>query len=121
MIKKQLDLVRKFHEKFHVPILNRPSLIPRDRSELRYGLMKEEVGEYNEGIKNSNLENVTKEICDILYSVYGTILEHGLQDVIDDVFQEVHNSNMSKDYHQYKMVKGEKYFKPDIGKILKSK
>jgi predicted HAD superfamily Cof-like phosphohydrolase len=117
-MQKELALVKIFHKKFEVPILEKPNLIVKDRSDFRYALMKGEVNEYLEEIGNNRLENVAKELCDILYSVYGTILEHGLQDKIEEIFQEVHNSNMSKDYHQYKMIKGEKYFKPDIGKFF---
>ena len=118
---KQLNIVDDFHKKFHVPTLDKPSLIPSDRSDLRYSLMEEEVREYRQGVQNKDLENIAKEMCDILYAVYGTILEHGLQDVIEDIFMEVHNSHMSKDYHQYKMVKREKYFKPNVEKFLKNK
>lgn len=101
-------------------MLGGPSLIPTDRSDFRYSLMDEEVREYIEGARNGDLENIANELSDILYTVYGTILEHGLQDVIGDIFKEVHDSHMSKDYHQYKMIKGEKYFKPDIGKYFKN-
>lgn len=118
---KQIQLVNEFHEKFHVPTLNKPSLIPRDRFDLRHGLMNEEVQEYREGAKSGDLENVAKELCDILYAVYGTVLEHGLQDIFEDIFEEVHHSHMSKDYHQYKMIKGENYFKPDLGKFFKKR
>ncbi len=64
------------------------------------------------------IENVAKELADILYAVYGTILEHGLQDKIEDIFEEVHRSNMSKDYHEYKMIKGQNYFKADVKKFF---
>ena len=111
-------MVKNFHKKFNVPVLKKPSLIPKDRSDLRYALMKEEVEEYKKGAKESDLENIAKEIVDILYSLYGTILEHGLQDKIEAIFKEVHKSHMSKDYHQYKMVKGKKYFTPNLKKIL---
>ena len=113
-MKKQLELVKKFHEKFRVPILLKPSLIPDDRSNLRFNLMDEEVKEYIEWVKNNDLENIAKELSDILYWVYWTILEHWLQDIIEDVFNEVHKSHMSKDYHQYKLLKWKKYFKPNI-------
>lgn len=115
---KRIDLVKKFHRKFKVPVLKKPSLISKERSKLRYELMKEEVEEYLLGVKNGDLENIAKELVDILYGVYGTILEHGLEDKIDKIFKEVHNSNMSKDYNKLKMVKGKKYFKPDVKKIL---
>jgi predicted HAD superfamily Cof-like phosphohydrolase len=117
-MKKSLNLVKKFHKKFKVPVLNKPTLIPGDRSKLRYELMKEEIEEYIEGVKRGDLENIAKELSDILYGVYGTILEHGLQDKMEEIFKEVHNSHMSKDYHQYKMIKGKNYFKPNIKKIL---
>ena len=116
---KRIKLVELFHKKFKVPIAKKPSLIPRDRFDLRHRLMKEEVEEYLLGAQNDDLENVAKELVDILYAVYGTILEHGLQDKIEKIFKEVHASNMSKDYHQYKMVKGKKYFKANLKKILK--
>ena len=115
---KKINLVKKFHKKFKVPVLKKPSLIPEDRSNLRYNLMKEEVEEYLLGAKNKDLENIAQELIDILYAVYGTILEHGLHDKIDKIFKEVHLSHMSKDYNQYKMVKGKDYFKPNIKKIL---
>ncbi len=117
-MQKELELVKSFHEKFKAPVADNPTLIPRDRFDLRYSLMEEEVREYLEGAEKGDLENIAKELCDILYGVYGTILEHGLQDKIEEIFQEVHNSHMSKDYHQYKMIKGEKYFKPNVGKFF---
>jgi predicted HAD superfamily Cof-like phosphohydrolase len=80
--------------------------------------MKEEVEEYLQEIQKNSLADVAKELADILYTVYGTILEHGLQDKMPDVFEEVHRSNMSKDYAEYKMVKGKDYFKADIKKFF---
>ncbi len=115
---KQLESVKKFHEKFEQPILSKPSLISEDRAHNRYKLMKDEVEEYLEGVKNENIENIAKELSDILYVVYGTILEHGLQNKMEEIFNEVHSSNMSKDYDEYKMIKGEKYFKADLKKFF---
>lgn len=115
---KQLELVREFHAKFKQPILEQASLIPADRSALRYKLMHEEVEEYKAGTEAGDLANIAKELCDILYAAYGTILEHGLQDKFEEIFAEVHASNMSKDYHEYKMIKGANYFKADVKKFL---
>lgn len=117
-MRKELELVKQFHRKFRAPVLEKPSLIPPDRSSLRHTLMKDEVAEYSEGVQKEDLENIAKELADILYAVYGTILEHGLQDKMEEIFEEVHRSNMSKDYHQYKMVKGIRYFKADIKRVL---
>jgi predicted HAD superfamily Cof-like phosphohydrolase len=80
--------------------------------------MKDEVEEYLAGVQNKDIENIAKELCDILYTVYGTILEHGLQNKIEAIFEEVHKSNMSKDYHEYKMVKGPDYFKAHVRKFF---
>lgn len=115
---KDLEKVREFHQKFNALVSNNPTLIPVDRYENRYKLMKDEVEEYIEGCTKGDLSNIAKELADILYSVYGTILEHGLQDKMEEIFEEVHKSNMSKDYHEYKMIKGKDYFKADIDSIL---
>jgi predicted HAD superfamily Cof-like phosphohydrolase len=115
---KRMEMVREFHLKYKVPILDVPSLITKDRSDFRYKLINDEVQEYKLGVESADLENIAKELVDILYGVYGTIYEHGLQDKLDEIFEEVHRSHMSKDYHQYKLVKGPSYFKPDLKKIL---
>ena len=117
-MKKELDLVREFHRKFKQPGLDKPALIPEERSVNRCRLMRDEVEEYLKGVKNGDLENVAKELADILYATYGTILEHGLQDKMEAIFEEVHRSNMSKDYHEFKMVKGPGYFKANIKKFF---
>ena len=117
-MKKQLNLVKEFHKKFRALVSDNPSLISEDRSSNRYRLMKDEVEEYLEGAQNKDMENIAKELADILYAVYGTILEHGLQDKIEAIFEEVHKSNMSKEYHQYKMVKGPDYFEADVKKFF---
>jgi predicted HAD superfamily Cof-like phosphohydrolase len=118
-MRHQIKLVKEFHEKFNVLVSDDPTLIPDDRSGNRYRLMKDEVEEYLSGVKEKDVENIAKEISDILYAVYGTILEHGLQDKIESIFEEVHRSNMSKDYHEYKMIKGDSYSRADVGKFLR--
>ncbi len=117
-MKNQIGLVKEFHEKFKVPVFDKPSLIPEDRSSIRHRLMKEEVEEYLAGAQDGDLENIAKELADILYTVYGTILEHGLQDKMGAIFEEVHRSNMSKEYNEYKMVKGQGFMKADIKRAL---
>lgn len=119
-MKHELSLVAEFHKKFAGPILQKPALIPKDRTNFRYKLMSEEVLEYREGVTKGDLENVAKELADILYATYGSILEHGLQDKMPEIFAEVHRSNMSKDYNQYKMTKGKEYFPADIKTILEA-
>lgn len=117
-MKKELELVAEFHRKCHVPVAAAPTLIPIERSSLRHNIMAEEVQEYEAGARNGDLENIAKELVDILYTTYGTILEHGLQDKIEEIFAEVHRSNMSKDAGVGKAVKGDHYVPADIKKFL---
>ena len=117
-IKSELNLVADFHNKFNVPIAQKPTLIKKDRAQNRYKLIKDEVEEYKQGTEKKDIENIAKELADILYATYGAILEHGLQNIITEVFAEVHKSNMSKEYNQYKMIKGEKYFEADIKQLF---
>jgi predicted HAD superfamily Cof-like phosphohydrolase len=70
------------------------------------------------GTKDKKIENIAKELADILYTVYGTILEHGLQDKIEEIFAENHRSQMSKEYSPEKMIKGKKFKEASIKKIL---
>jgi len=119
-MQKELKLVEEFHKKFRVPVAESPTLISRDRADFRYGLMRDEVEEYiTDGVESEKIEKVAKELADILYAVYGTILEHGLQDKMEEVFAENHRSQMSKEYDKYKMIKGKNFKEANIKPILK--
>ena len=95
--------------------------------ELRFKLMEEENLEYLKATKENNLVEIADALGDMLYILCGTIISHGLQDKIEEIFQEIQNSNMSKlgkngkpIYRQDgKVLKGPNYFKPDIRRILK--
>ena len=90
--------------------------------------MAEENLEYLEAANNGDLVEVADALGDMLYILCGTIIEHGLQDKIEDVFNEIQRSNMSKlgengqpIYREDgKVLKGPNYFKPNISKILNS-
>ncbi|GAK90506.1 putative secreted protein [Nonlabens ulvanivorans] len=90
--------------------------------------MKEENEEYFEAAQNNDLVEVADALGDMLYILCGTIIEHGMQDVIEDVFDEIQRSNMSKlgengkpIYREDgKVLKGPNYFKPNFEKILKT-
>ena len=118
-MQKELNLVKEFHKKFKVPVAKEPTLISRDRSELRLKLMAEEVEEYlADGINSGDINKVAKELADILYTVYGTILEHGLQDKMEKIFLENHRSQMTKSYAKRKMIKGKNFKEANIKKII---
>ena len=128
MIKKELDSVKLFHKKFNINYLNVPKAnIPEEIKELRFKLMEEENLEYLKASKENDIVEIADALGDMLYILCGTIISHGLQNKIEEIFQEIQSSNMSKlgdngkpIYREDgKVLKGPNYFKPDIRKILK--
>ena len=97
-----------------------------EKIKLRFNLMAEENEEYFEAANNNDLIEVADALGDMLYILCGTIIEHGMQDKIEEVFDEIQKSNLSKlgengkpIYREDgKVMKGPNYFKPDILKIL---
>ncbi len=127
-MKKQINAVSKFHEAFKLNAQQEPTInIPDERKKLRFELMKEENEEYLEAAQNNDVIEVADALGDMLYILCGTIIEHGMQDIIEEVFDEIQNSNMSKlgadgnpIYREDgKVLKGPHYFKPDFKTILK--
>ena len=124
-----IQAVETFHNAFGISNEYSPNatILEKDFI-LRYNLMKEENEEYLQAAKEGDLTEITDAIGDMLYILCGTILKHGLQDKIADVFEEIQRSNMSKldkngqpIYREDgKVLKSELYFKPDIKKILNS-
>ena len=129
MIKKPIEAVTKFHEAYGLGIENKPQANLSDKIvELRYNLMKEENEEYLEAAQQGDLVEIADALGDMLYILCGTILKHGLQDKIEEVFEEIQRSNMSKldengnaIYREDgKILKSSLYFKPNLSKILES-
>ena len=128
MIKNELDAVQLFHEAFNIGINQNPTVAVSEKiKELRFNLMKEENEEYLEAVKNNDIVEVADALGDMLYILCGTILTHGMQHKITEVFEEIQRSNMSKlgqdgnpIYREDgKVMKGPNYFKPNIKAILK--
>ena len=126
-MKDKINAVHEFHTAFKLGIKNKPTAdICEDRKLLRYKLMREENEEYLEAANNNDLVEVADALGDMLYILCGTIIEHGMQDKIEEVFNEIQRSNMSKlgedgkpIYREAgKVLKGPNYFKPDIKSIL---
>lgn len=126
-MKNKIAAVHEFHSAFKLGIKNTPTAnIGADRNMLRFNLMKEENEEYLEAAENNDLVEVADALGDMLYILCGTIIEHGMQDKIEEVFNEIQRSNMSKlgedgkpIYREDgKVLKGPNYFKPDIAAIL---
>lgn len=126
-MQKQINAVKEFHTAFmighsEIPISN----LGDSKNTLRYNLMKEENEEYLEAVQNNDLIEIADALGDMMYILCGTIIEHGLQHKIEEVFDEIQRSNMSKlgedgkpIYREDgKVLKGPSYFKPDFTKIL---
>ena len=122
-----IHAVESFHDAFGIKNHYTPNAVLKsDVFDLRHRLMHEENEEYLQAAKEGDLTEIADAVGDMLYILCGTILKHGLQDKIADVFEEIQRSNMSKldkngqpIYREDgKVLKSELYFKPDIKRIL---
>ena len=95
-MERQLKAVAEFHRAFGQEDGKYPRLIPNSEFDLRHALMKEENDEYLEACQKNSLLDVADALGDQLYILCGTILKHGMQHIILDVFEEIQASNMSK-------------------------
>ena len=128
-MKDKILAVKEFHKAFKLDYLDKPKAdLGIDKNKLRFNLMKEENEEYFEAANNNDMVEVADALGDMLYILCGTIIEHGMEHKIDEIFREIQNSNMSKlgadgnpIYREDgKVLKGPNYFKPDIKGILNS-
>tara|TARA_B100000959_G_scaffold286090_1_gene363235 strand:+ start:1264 stop:1608 length:345 start_codon:yes stop_codon:yes gene_type:complete len=112
-------------EKFGQEVKTKPEFPSEKIVKLRYDLIKEELDEFEQALKDKNLEEVADSLADILYVTYGAGHAFGID--LDKCFDEVQRSNMSKlgadgnpIYNEDgKVMKGPKYFKPDFSKFVK--
>lgn len=124
-MKKQIAQVQKFQEAFSQTINHKPTLVKPELAGLRYDLMKEENEEYLDAVLDNDLVGIADALGDQLYILCGTILTHGMQHIIEAVFDEIQRSNMSKlDENGKPIINGQNGVldgtRP-LGKILKSK
>ena len=116
--------VKIFMETFGQEVKTEPSFSSEKVNSLRYELIKEELDEFKEALDNKDLLEVADALTDILYVTYGAGHAFGIN--LDKCFEEVQSSNMSKlgadgkpIYNESgKVMKGPKYFKPDLAKFL---
>ena len=128
-MKKQLKSVQIFHEAFGQENGTYPRPLDEHGFNLRHSLMKEENDEYLEACYKNSLVEIADALGDQLYILCGTILRHGMQHIIEDVFNEIQASNMSKLgadgkpvlREDGKILKGPGYFRPDLSKFIEVK
>ena len=117
--------VKTFMKTFGQEVKTKPSFSTDKINSLRYDLINEELEELKVAMKNKDLLEVADALTDILYVTYGAGHAFGID--LDKCFEEVQNSNMSKlgednkpIYNESgKVMKGPKYFKPDLTRFIK--
>ena len=118
------EKVRLFMKTFGQEVKDKAGFSDAKTNKLRIDLIKEELEELTEAMKEENLLEVADALTDILYVTYGAGHAFGID--LDKCFEEVQNSNMSKlgedgkpIYNEAgKVMKGPNYFKPDLSKYL---
>ena len=117
--------VKKFMEVFGQEVKTKAEFPSEKIIKLRYNLIKEELDEFREALKDRDLKEVADALTDILYVTYGAGHAFGID--LDKCFDEVQRSNMSKldedgkpIYNEHgKVMKGSKYFQPNLSKFIK--
>ena len=116
--------VKTFMQTFGQEVKSKPSFSTEKINQLRYNLIYEELEELKQAIEKKDLLEVADALTDILYVAYGAGHAFGID--LDRCFEEVQNSNMTKlgedgkpIYNDAgKVMKGPKYFKPDLSKFI---
>ena len=116
--------VGTFMKTFGQEVKTKASFSSEKINKLRLDLIREELDELTEAMKNKDLLEVADALTDILYVTYGAGHAFGIN--LDKCFDEVQNSNMSKldengkpIFNEFgKVMKGPNYFKPDLSKFL---
>ena len=119
------EKVGLFMKTFGQEVKTNPGLSNEKINKLRISLIDEELEEFKKAIKNNDIKEIADALTDILYVAYGAGHAFGIN--LDKCFEEVQQSNMSKLGHdgkpiynnEGKVMKGPKYFKPDLNKFLK--
>ena len=118
------EKVKKFMQTFGQEVAVKASFPSTKITDLRYGLIKEELDEFKLAIDANDINEVADALTDILYVTYGAGHAFGIN--LDKCFEEVQNSNMSKlggngkpiFNEKGKVMKGPNYFKPNLKKFL---
>jgi len=124
-----INAVKHFHDVFGQHYASEPSLIREKEYQLRHDLQAEELFEYLMACRDNDLVGIADALGDQLYILVGTILKHGMQDKIVEVFEEIQRSNMSKLgedglpilREDGKILKSNLYSPPKIKEILEQK
>jgi len=117
--------VKKFMQIFNQEVKDKAEFPKKNIVKLRYDLIKEELDELKQAIRDKDMNEVADALTDILYVTYGAGHAFGVD--LDKCFKEVQDSNLSKlgvdgkpiFNENGKVMKGPNYFKPNLNKFLK--
>ena len=112
-MKRLLEQRLEFNKVFEIKSNNTPGLIPKSGFVLETDMMLEELQEYRNANEEGDLVEIVDAIADQLYLAIGMVKKHGLQDIMEEVMDEVHRSNMSKVWEDGTIHKNE------AGKVMK--
>ena len=118
------EKVGDFMEAFGQRVEMEPTWPDFNTRELRLELIQEELDELSDAVADRDMIQIADALTDLLYVVYGAGHSFGID--LDECFEEVHRSNMSKlgengrPIHREdgKVMKGPGYFEPDLESIL---
>jgi predicted HAD superfamily Cof-like phosphohydrolase len=118
------QLVREFHERCDLARADAPRLVGAGLAEGRQRLLEEEVGELAEAVLAGRLDQIARELADVVYVAYGTAITYGID--LDAVLAEVHRANLSKlgpdgrpVIRGGKVQKGPSFRPPDVAAVLR--
>lgn len=110
---KQYEQVKEFHKKFNHPFKDNPTLLTRERAEVRKSWMDEELEEFIEATEQGDIVEQADAMIDLMYFALGTLVEMGIEP--DELFQIVQDANMSKLWED-----GKPHYREGDGKLIKS-
>ena len=114
-----VEMLREFHQKYGHAVSSYPTSVTERIRNLRIRLIHEEASETIDALQQGNLVDLADGLADLLYVVFGTAVSYGIP--IDEVFKEVHRSNMTKTLDKDqggKTIKGPDWQPPQISRIL---
>lgn len=91
-----LEKIAEFNKANRVQENTFPGPVSKEEADLRYKLIFEELQEYKEAQEAGDTVGIADALGDLLYVVFQAVRVHGMSDIIEDVYGEIHRSNMTK-------------------------
>jgi len=124
---KQLQQTKEFNKTFGHITGDEDLSFPSEKiQKLQEKLMAEELEEFKQAQKDEDLVGVADSLVDLIYVVLGAAHHYGMNELLEECFDEIHKSNMSKADEDGqaiinddgKILKGSDYFEPKLEQII---